>query len=112
MGRGEVLTAGQCLVPCSGSMLKGLLTPARHSVRAYICQGCFMTRFAPRLLVLLAASSLAGCTMMGGEAKETLAVNDKPLSMKNIANDLDGNVRQAQLLRLAGKHDEAIQILS
>lgn len=73
-----------------------------------------MTRFAPRLLALFSASALAGCTMMGGEPalKETLGVNEKPPSIKNIASDLDGNVRQAQLLRLAGKHDEAIRILS
>jgi Flp pilus assembly protein TadD len=74
-----------------------------------------MTRFAPRLLVLLAATSLAGCTGMAGmmdDAQTPTATAGKPAPIKNIANDLDGNVRQAQLLRLAGKHDEAIQILS
>jgi Flp pilus assembly protein TadD len=73
-----------------------------------------MTRFAPRLLVLLATTALAGCTMLAGEPelKETLGVTEKPQTARNFANDIDGNVRQAQLLRLAGKHDEAIQILS
>ncbi len=74
-----------------------------------------MPRFSPRLLVILMASAaLAACSMLGGapELKEKLGVNDKPPVPKNVANDLDGNLRQAQLLRLAGKHDEAIQILS
>ncbi|HJR57124.1 MAG TPA: tetratricopeptide repeat protein [Rhizomicrobium sp.] len=75
-----------------------------------------MTRFAPRLLILLAATSLAGCTsmagMLGGDAETPTAAIGKQAPLKNIANDLDGNVRQAQLLRLAGKHDEAIRILS
>ena len=74
-----------------------------------------MTRFTPRMLVLLAATSLAGCTgmagMLGSDEVPTAAIG-KAAPLKNVANDLDGNVRQAQLLRLAGKHDEAIQILS
>ena len=72
-----------------------------------------MTRVAPRLLALLAASALAGCTtMLGSESEAPVAGIGKPASARNVANDLDGNVRQAQLLRLAGKYDEAIQILS
>ena len=72
-----------------------------------------MTRFAPRLLVLLATTALAGCTMLAEpDLKETLAVTEKPQTARNFANDIDGNVRQATLLRLAGKNDEAIQILS
>jgi Flp pilus assembly protein TadD len=66
------------------------------------------------LLAFLSASALAGCTMLGSEPElaEKLGVNEKPQPIQSIANDLEGNVRQAQLLRLAGKHDEAIQILS
>jgi Flp pilus assembly protein TadD len=73
-----------------------------------------MTRFSPRLLpVLLCAAALGGCsmsTMMGGDAPERTVAKAPPA--QGYANDIDGNVRQAQLLRLAGKHDEAIQILS
>src|SRR6478609_123189 len=81
---------------------------------AYICQGRSMTRFAPRLLAVLTATALAGCSMLGSEPdlKDKLGVNEKPKPLANVANDVDGNVRQAQLLRLAGKPDEAIQILS
>jgi Flp pilus assembly protein TadD len=73
-----------------------------------------MTRFAPRLLAVLTASLLAGCSMMGAEPdlKDKLGVVEKPQPLKNVASDIDGNIRQAQLLRLAGKLDEAIQILS
>jgi Flp pilus assembly protein TadD len=73
-----------------------------------------MPRFAPRLLaILMASAALAGCSMMGGNATlAEKAVNEKIPAPKNVATDLDGNLRQAQLLRLAGKHDEAIRILS
>lgn len=73
-----------------------------------------MPRFAPRLAILLmATAALSGCSMLGGTPDlQAVTVNPKAPLPKNVAADLDGNLRQAQLLRLAGKHDEAIQILS
>lgn len=47
--------------------------------------------------------------MTGADVPERIAAR---APVQGVANDLDGNLRQAQLLRLAGKHDEAIQILS
>jgi Flp pilus assembly protein TadD len=75
----------------------------------------------PRLLArLLAASaltlSLAGCAtagMMGdlsGAPKTVAAANTA--APKTVASDLDGNLRQARLLRQAGSYDDAIHILS
>ncbi len=74
-----------------------------------------MTRFSPRLLpVLLCAAALGGCSMgsamLGGDTPERIVA--RPAPAQGYASDLEGNVRQAQLLRLAGKHDEAILILS
>ena len=78
-----------------------------------------MPRSASRLIALLLSASalttaLAGCSVMGdltGAPKE-IAVKDKPLPQKAAASDIDGNLRQAQLLRQAGSYDEAIHILS
>ena len=85
-----------------------------------------MMRFAPRFSALkwvaplLAASALAGCSMMGmgdlsSEKKDkdiAAAIKDKAQSSKAIASDIDGNLRQATLLRQAGSNDAAIRILS
>lgn len=72
-----------------------------------------MPRFASRLAILLMAAALSACSMLGGTPDlQEVTVNPKAPIPKNVAADLDGNLRQAQLLRLAGKHDEAIQILS
>ncbi len=77
-----------------------------------------MNRTAPRLLaLLLCATALAGCgttdiaELTGGKtaaeaAKAQVADAGKPTS------DLDSNVRQAQLLRIAGQYDQAVKILS
>jgi Flp pilus assembly protein TadD len=40
------------------------------------------------------------------------AAKDKPQPQKAVANDVEGNLRQARLLREAGSYDEAIHILS
>jgi Flp pilus assembly protein TadD len=73
-----------------------------------------MLRFAPRLTaVFLCGVALAGCAAAAppkeavDAAKEKAAVADK-----SVPTDLDGGIRQAQLLRTAGKYDEAIHILS
>ncbi len=80
-----------------------------------------MTRFALRLSALLpAAFALAGCSMMGmgdlsSEKKDkdiAAAIQKAPASPKAVASDIDGNLRQAMLLRQAGSYDEAIRILS
>jgi Flp pilus assembly protein TadD len=78
-----------------------------------------MLRSTPRLLaLLLAASALSGCTtggLMGnlsGTPKRDAEVKAMATSPKTAANDLDGNLRQAQLLRAAGSYDDAIHILS
>ena len=80
-----------------------------------------MTRFSSRLSALLLASfALAGCSMMGlgdlsSEKKDkdiAAAVKDKAPSPQAVAADMDGNLRQATLLRQAGDYDAAIRILS
>jgi Flp pilus assembly protein TadD len=78
-----------------------------------------MTRFSAASLLVLAAFALAGCSMIGmadssSEAKEKdiAAVKEKAQSPKTIAADIDGNLRQAMLLRQAGSNDAAIRILS
>jgi Flp pilus assembly protein TadD len=71
-----------------------------------------MPRFASRLAILLLATALSACSMLSTPDLKDVTVNPKAPIPKNVAADLDGNLRQAQLLRLAGKHDEAIQILS
>jgi len=78
-----------------------------------------MLRSPARLLVLLlAASALSGCSMasmmgdLSGAPKKDIAAKAKAPSPKEAASDVDGNLRQAQLLRSAGSYDEAIRILS
>jgi Flp pilus assembly protein TadD len=73
-------------------------------------------------LMLTAATlgfPLAGCGMgaalddMTSSSKDKdVAAKAKPVALKPVSGDLDGNLRQAQLLRQAGKYDEAIHILS
>jgi len=74
-----------------------------------------MLRSSPRLLaLLLTASALSGCAAMSGlsDKPKEVAAREKPLAPKAVAGDIDGNLRQAQLLRQAGTYDEAIHILS
>ena len=82
-----------------------------------------MLRFAPRMMaVFLCASALAGCasatpdiaSLTGGD---TAAGHAKKITAaatvdKTIPTDLDGGVRQAQLMRSAGQYDDAIRVLS
>jgi Flp pilus assembly protein TadD len=71
-----------------------------------------MPRSTPRLVVLLlAAGALTGCAGLS-DAPRTVAVPDKPQPQAAVANDIEGNLRQAKLLRAAGSYDDAIHILS
>lgn len=79
-----------------------------------------MLRSTPRMLaLLLTAATLTGCGMgaalddMTGSGKDKdVAAREKAAPPKAVAGDLEGNLRQAKLLREAGKYDEAIHILS
>lgn len=81
-----------------------------------------MTRFTSSLIALLVcAPALAGCASEGGifsssdaHKKPAVASNapTKPGDAANAPTDIEGSVRQAQDLRLAGHYDDAIHILS
>jgi Flp pilus assembly protein TadD len=81
----------------------------------------FASRLAPRLFVSSLAVLLLGCTalsapamawtLFGGDAKSDSASDAKDAHPAPAA-DLDGSVRQAQMLRLAGNYDDAIHHLS
>jgi len=76
-----------------------------------------MLHFAPRLTaVFLCGIALAGCaTISPDAAPKQVADASKPktaVADKNAPMDLDGGIRQAQLLRTAGDYDQAIHILS
>ena len=84
-----------------------------------------MLRCAPGMIrvfvtatALFSATALAGCastgiaSLTGGKTaeqaqKEALATPDK-----SMPTDLEGGIRQAQLMRQAGHYDDAIKILS
>ena len=79
-----------------------------------------MTRYAPRLMVLLlCGSALAGCasapqdiaSATGGKTAGS-AVKAQLNDLANSPGDLDSSVRQAQLARVAGQYDQAVHILS
>ena len=78
-----------------------------------------MTRFAsPLIAAMLCGTALAGCASddITGADKVSAAVTRKAQSMaatdSAMPTDVESGVRQAQLLRVAGKYDEAIHILS
>lgn len=79
-----------------------------------------MTRLVPRVMVLLlCGSALMGCAggpdlsdLTGGKTAADPAKNQLADGANAPGTDLDGSVRQAQLLRLAGHYDEAVHILS
>lgn len=81
-----------------------------------------MTRFtSPLIVILLCGTALAGCASDGGifgapdSHKKAAAASDAPAKASEIANlptDVEGGVRQAQEMRLAGHYDEAIHTLS
>jgi Flp pilus assembly protein TadD len=82
-----------------------------------------MLRSAPKMtVILLCASALAGCaSAMPDFAKLTGGDTASGHSQKEVAaakvdktmpSDLEGGVRQAQLMRYAGQYDDAIRVLS
>jgi Flp pilus assembly protein TadD len=101
-------------------ILKGLLTGVLASWRQHI----FPRRLPPMPKATLRIASplvalLLGCTALCGSAQAGWFSDDAPsVSTKTDAakaapaTDLDGSIRQAQLLRLAGNYAEAIHQLS
>lgn len=79
-----------------------------------------MIRFAPRLMVLLlCGTTLAACASTTPDiAKATggrTAAQAQKAQLEDLGknpSDLEGSVRQAQLLRSTGRYDEAVHILS
>jgi len=76
-----------------------------------------MLRFAPRLTaIFLCGIALAGCATLSSDAATKQAADASKAKTvaadKNAPMDLDGGIRQAQLLRTAGDYDQAIHILS
>jgi Flp pilus assembly protein TadD len=81
-----------------------------------------MLRIAPRMIfVLLCGTMLAGCAstahpdvakLTGGDTQAGHAKKEAAAIDKTAPTDLEGGVRQAQLMRLAGHYDDAIHVLS
>ena len=81
-----------------------------------------MLRIAPRMIfVLLCGTVLAGCAttahpdvakLTGGDTAAGHAKKEVSAIDKTAPTDLEGGVRQAQLMRLAGHYDDAIHTLS
>ena len=82
-----------------------------------------MLRIAPRtMIVLLCGTMLAGCAtiapdvakLTGGDTQAGHARKEasNAVTEKTAPTDLEGGVRQAQLMRLAGHYDDAIHVLS
>jgi Flp pilus assembly protein TadD len=81
-----------------------------------------MLRIAPRtIFVLLCGTILAGCAttahpdvakLTGGDTTAGHARKEASVIDKTTPTDLEGGVRQAQLMRLAGHYDDAIHVLS
>ena len=81
-----------------------------------------MLRIAPRMIfVLLCGTILAGCAttahpdvakLTGGDTPAGHAKKEASAIDKTAPTDLEGGVRQAQLMRLAGHYDDAIHVLS
>jgi Flp pilus assembly protein TadD len=73
------------------------------------------------ILVLLCGTMLAGCsvfshpdvaTLTGGDTQAGHARKEAAALDKTAPTDLEGGIRQAQLMRLAGHYDDAIHVLS
>ena len=86
-----------------------------------MAKGLSMLRIAPRMMVvLLCGTMLAGCAttapdvakLTGGDTPAGHAKKEAAAVDKTAPSDLEGGIRQAQLLRLAGHYDEAIHNLS
>ena len=82
-----------------------------------------MLRSAPKLTaILLGASLLAGCAsampdftkLTGGSSDDSHARKEQAAAKidKSTPTDLEGGIRQAQLMRNAGQYDDAIHVLS
>ncbi len=80
-----------------------------------------MLRIAPRVIfVLLCGTMLAGCAtahpdvakLTGGDTQAGHARKEAAAIDKTAPTDLEGGIRQAQLMRLAGHYDDAIHTLS
>ena len=84
-----------------------------------------MLRFAPGMIrvfvtatALLGATALAGCastsiaSLTGGKTAAEAQKQAAATPDKSTPTDLEGGIRQAQLLRQAGHYDDAIKILS
>ncbi len=82
-----------------------------------------MLRFTPRMMaVFLCAAALAGCASAMPDIASLTGHDSASAQAKKITaaakvdkatpTDLDGGVRQAQLMRGAGQYDDAIRVLS
>ena len=72
-----------------------------------------MTPALSRLPVLLLCGvALAGCAAMDGDAPRTALADSAPKAAAPIPADLDSGVRQADLMRLEGRYDDAIHLLA
>jgi Flp pilus assembly protein TadD len=77
-----------------------------------------MRRLAPLVAVLLSGSALIGCASADDISKASADKASKAAQANNggnaqaVPSDLDGGIRQAQLLRQAGQFDEAVHLLS
>jgi Flp pilus assembly protein TadD len=80
-------------------------------------------RFLPKITaVFLMGAALAGCAsttaditkVTGGDTAAGRAVKEAAAAkaQKTAPTDLDGGVRQAQLMRYAGQYDDAVRVLS
>ena len=73
-----------------------------------------MKRLAPPLLAVVAISalSLAGCASSESDLAKLDATHQMAKTEAGLPNDVESSVRQAQALRLAGRYDEAVRMLS
>ncbi|HEX2760386.1 MAG TPA: tetratricopeptide repeat protein, partial [Rhizomicrobium sp.] len=72
-----------------------------------------MLRLAPRLMaVLLSAAALAGCASIDRNAAAAPTGKNNAVADNKLPTDMEGGIRQAQMLRNAGQYDEAIRIAS
>jgi Flp pilus assembly protein TadD len=81
-----------------------------------------MLRFAPKMMAVFLCTALAGCasampdiaSLTGGNSATAQAkkITAAATMDKTTPTDLDGSIRQAQLMRSAGQYDDAIRVLS
>src|ERR1700733_1159494 len=93
-------------------MFKGLLTGPWHAGRRIVAR-LAMTRFAPRLMILLlCGTALAGYVASSQTADANPASDSTPADLCDTPTDLDSGIRRAQAERLAGQYAQAVHILS